>query len=363
MPVGNQENGTIADMMKASRQSTFLRFVLSAILMLMAFTACSGANAASPEATQPPTAAPVQDTPTAIPSPTPAAARVVLVAGPGVAAGQLQAAQSLLDGLSKSANLVLDVRPTLQPADLTPDVRVVVLLSSLENLADLAAAAAQTQFVVVSAADMNPTANLSVIRPRVEQQAFLAGYIATLLSSDHRSAGLLPSDGSLGSNLEQAFINGGRYYCGRCVPVYAPLISFPLASSQPAGTDAAGWQAAYAQLNQAVLETVYVSPEAGSPELLSALAGQENLLLLGGQTPPDAIKPRWAVTLRLDALTALQTLWPDLIAGKGGQLINLSPELTDVNEQYLSAGRMRLVEDLMKDLTSGMVAPFTPPPQ
>jgi hypothetical protein len=120
------------------------------------------------------------------------------------------------------------------------------------------------------------------------------------------------------AQLQDAFINGGRYWCGRCIPLYPPVVSFPLVAVQPAATGAAGWQGAVTQQQKSVLEAIYLSPAAQSPELLKTLFAQK-LVLLGTQAPAAEIRSRWVATLRFDPLPALQKLWPGLLAGKGAQ--------------------------------------------
>ena len=95
--------------------------------------------------------------------------------------------------------------------------------------------------------DLSAGGNLSVVRQLEVQRTFMAGYITTLIAPDWRAAGLLPD---APADLQDAFINGGRYWCGRCIPMYAPLVLFPLAGTQPAGTDAAGWQSTLQDLQK-----------------------------------------------------------------------------------------------------------------
>jgi len=337
---------------------TLRLFCLSGLLVLL----LAGCAALSPAPEPTPTPLPPSATPppTATPEPTRPTGRVILVAPASVSATEAQAVQATVGELAGSAGLTLDARPELQPADLSADVRLAVLLSTPANLADLLAAAPGTQFIVISGTDLNPAANLSVIRPRLEQQAFLAGYLAVLAASDRRAAGLLPADGPLGAGLQQPFENGGYYYCGRCVPVYAPMVSFPLVANLPAASDAAAWQAAVDTLNQSLIEVIYVAPEAASADLLTALAAK-NFILLGGQTPPEQVRSRWMATIEIDTLSALRNLWPRALAGQGGQVINAVPQIKDLNEQFVSPGRQRLIENVVEQLNSGMVAPFSPP--
>jgi len=211
--------------------------------------------------------------------------------------------------------------------------------------------------VVVSGQDLPAGERLSVIREPEEMRTFMAGYITTLVAPDWRSAGLLPDDPA---QLQDAFINGGRYWCGRCIPIYAPVVLFPLVSVQPASTDAAGWENAVNELQQKILDAVYLSPQAFSPELVKALVDQQ-LLLTGTQFPGIDFKASWIATLSFDPIPALKSLWPDLVAGQGGQTASASLAWTNVNEDLFTPGRQRLAQQALDGLLDGSINPLSVP--
>lgn len=337
---------------------------LSALSLLAAgvLAACTAPQVSS-TATQPgasPTAAstvlPTHTLPA--PSPTPAANRVVLAAAGDYPQPDLLQARELLTRLADQAGMVLDVRPDLQPADLRADSRVVVLLTQPDNLEALLRQAPSAQFVLVASGALQSKANLSVISADPLHLAFAAGYIATIISPDWRSAGLLPDQPE---GLLQAFQNGGRYWCGRCIPNFAPVVLFPVASALPMGSTPQAWQQAFESLRQNVLQTLYLPAQVSSPELLQALAAQ-NINLLGGQAPAEALKARWVVTLRQDPLSAIETLWPDLLAGKGGAQLAAPIVFDDINESLFTPGRQLLVQDVIAGLIDGSIAPLSVAP-
>lgn len=335
-----------------------MKFLPALLILALLLTAC-GATTVSPTATDP-TPAPsltVSSRPsatlppaaTAMPSPAPG--KVVLVAPP-----EAESARTALAALASQARLGFEARASLAAAELKPEMKVVVFLQAPADLDALLAAAPKTQFVVVG--DLEAKGNLSAIRSREELRTFLAGYITTLSAPDWRAAGLL----SDAPGLLDAFLNGGRYWCGRCIPMYAPVVLFPLGAALPASTAAAGWQAAVTQMQKSILQAVYVSPEAYSPDLLKALAEQK-LILVGTTAPTADAKARWAATLSFDPLPALQKLWPDLVAGKGGLSSDASLAWTDVNETYFTAGKQRLAQQVLEGLLDGTIYPFSVPLQ
>lgn len=308
--------------------------------------------------------------PTPQPSPTSLPGKVVLVTGPGAVDPSVQAA---LAELSSAAGLTLETRPSLQKEDLTPEMGMVVSLDASLNAAELAAAAPQTQFIAVSGADVPGAANLTVIRRRPEQQAFIAGFISVLLSTDYRAGGLIPADGPLGAGLQDAFENGAQYYCGVCAPGY-PLVYYPLVAALPAASDGSGWQAAAAGMyDTQKVEVYYLSAEAARPEVFAYLQGRAQperpdklVLIVGEQTPPEELKGQWAATVRFDLASGLRQAWPDVLAGKGGKVLDAplmveNPGEGSSGESLLGEGRLRLVNDLMNELKAGTVFPFTVP--
>ncbi len=335
------------------------------ILLLGLLAACS-TGGGTPTATLPvasPTTATTPATaaasPTAAPSPTSLTlpGKVLLVAPPEAGTALAASARAALTDLTTAAKLAFETRPALLPEELKPEFKIVVLLQAPQNLPALLAAAPQTQFVVLGSGELEAKGNLSVIRQREEVRTFMGGYIITLVASDWRSLGLVPD---APAQLQDAFVNGGRYWCGRCVPLYPPVVLFPLVVVQPAATGAAGWQSALSQQKKSLPQAVYLSPAAQSPELVKALFAQK-LVMLGTQSPAAEIRPLWAATLRFDPLVALQKLWPGLLAGKGAQSAEAGLSWTDVNDTIFTEGRQRLAQTTLAGVLDGSIGVYSVP--
>jgi len=305
-------------------------------------------------ATAPPVAA---SSPTAVPTSLPLPGKVLLVAPPEAGTDLAESARAALADLSGAAKLVLETRPSLLPEEVRPEFKIIVLLQNPPNLPALLAAAPQAQFAVLGNIELEAKGNLSVIRQREEVRSFLGGYIITLVAPDWRSLGLVPA---APAQLQDAFINGGRYWCGRCIPLYPPVVSFPLVVAQPDGTGAAGWQSALGSQQKSVLAGIYLSSGAQSPELLKTLFAQK-LLLLGTQTPAAEIRSRWVATLRFDPIPALQKLWPGLLAGKGAQTAEASLSWTDVNDALFTPGKQRLAHSTLAGVLDGSIGLYSVP--
>ena len=345
--------------MKKINRPILLLFVLGALL-----AGCS--SPAARPATQPSNATPTLAlaAPTATPaaSPTPQATKVLLVA-PGETG-----LQSVATELAGKSGLTVVSQPALQKTNLTPDVKMVLLAAPSTDLSDLLASAPQVQFVVVSGVDLPAANNLTIIRARPEHQAFVAGFISVLLSTDFRAAGLLPSDGSLGAGLKEAFENGGHYFCGVCAPGWPLKVYYPVVGEQPTAADGPTWQASAASLfdNQKV-EVYYMDPAAARPEVIAYLQGRaqgdKTLAVLGATPPPGELKPQWAGSVHFDLAEALGQVWPDVAAGKGGAVRDAPLVVDNINPDLLSPGKMRLVNNLIEQLKAGQVLTNSIPAQ
>ncbi len=333
--------------------------IILALLLGLFLSACGGETpAVNPvDVTETQAAATAAPTDTPQPTPTLAPARVVLVTAgmDEVMHADLLAA---LNELSSSDSLTVEEAPELTSGMVQPDWRTVIAYNAGDALNEAVAANPAVQFIVYSDQELAPAANLNVIRVRRDKQAFLAGYVSTVITYDWRVGGLFSPDPA-GDQEEQAFINGGEYLCGLCNPYYAPLVLFPISARVSSTADTATWQTEVDTLLGNILYTVYVSPASQSPALLEALA-QRGVTLVGTGTAPENIKDRWAASVVLDYTTPLREMWPTVLAGQGGQALETSIALAYINEEVVTVGKQRLIENVIQELDGGWLDPMDP---
>lgn len=325
------------------------RLSLGLILILVLLSACNSGQSTQPPAETLPTV-----TSMPIETPTTALPKVVLVTPLEAAPSLVQSMQTRLNELAAANGMTLETRNTIASADVQADWRIVVWLNAPADVTNVASAAPQTQFLAFTDQDVSAGGNLSVARLDSSVQAFIGGYTAELLAEDWRAIGFLPSEEPAGTASQQAFVNGGQYWCGSCSPLYPPYVHFPLYVTLPSSTDAASWQTAYQDVSTNRLNVVYVAPEAAPDEFLSFLTSQ-GVIIIGGQTPPDAVRGNWAVTITVDPMASLESVWPQLVAGQGGQQVTAAVQLQDINEGLFPIGHQRLVEQLIALIGEGQV--------
>lgn len=302
-------------------------------------------------------------TPTVVPTPeftaTPLPGEVLLVTQGVTDPDLFSAAQETLNRLATGSGLILVVKESVTSDEIPPQVVIAVFLATPPDLAALTTGASQTQFVVVSPVELPVAPNLSVILANPENLNFLAGYTAILLSNDWRAGGLLPGGIPEANLLQQAFLNGGAYFCGTCSPIYPPYLNFPIQTALPPGSDPNAWIGMANQLMAYRLNVMYVSPEAASPELYDFLVSQK-LVLLGTGTPPESAATRYAGSVIQDPIPPIETLWPDLIAGIGGKTMNADLLFTKVNPTLLTEGLQRQAEEVISQLREGLILTRNP---
>jgi len=287
---------------------------------------------------------------------------VILVASPEADPVALSQIQAALLSLTQGGGLSLDTRENLTPGELASNVKIVVGVGPGLDLNSLAVGATQTAFVAIDAPDAVPTNNVSVIGdpvPDQQQQAFMAGYLAALVSTDYKIAALVPSDSDNTNQIVDAFVIGARFFCGICQQKYPPYNAFPQWETMAAGDAVNSFVPVVDPLIANGVEVLFVQGSIASPELLTYLA--ESDVKVVGDRSPGMARNNWVGTISQDPGPALVELWPELLNGSGGKQVSASVILEDTAAGLISEGRLRLFEEMAADLEAGLVSPVTAP--
>jgi hypothetical protein len=329
-------------------------------LVAIGLSACSIGGGVEPTPSPAPTAV---TPPTAAPSP--ASPLAILVVPADMDKASSDAAQKVVYDLAQSSGMRFQVRNSVSPADIEPGLRILIALPPDPGISALAAAAPQVQFLAINIPGVPAGGNVSVLagNNQVEVPAFLAGYAAAVVSDDFRAGMILPKDNPTALQAARAFGNGMAYHCGLCSSyrLYMDLngvgLGYPQFVEIPSGEDPSrlgGW-ANYTVGSQKV-DAVYVFPDPAIEvrQLYDSL-GQTGAKIIG-TTLPDPRPGGWVMGIQADAVKAIQTAWPELVAGRGGQSIPSPLGLADVDPAYLTPGKQRLVQQVLDDLQAGRIA-------
>ncbi len=299
-----------------------------------------------------PTFTPLQPTVTS----TPLMPLVILLRPPEAESSLADRVESALRESVRAAGLRWQVRPALEVADLSADLRLVIALPPASNVAELANAAAGVQFLALGL-PLEQAANVTVLRlgnERPDMTGFMAGMIAAMITQDTRIGMLSLKDDAPSKAASNALRKGITYYCGLCQPLYPPFYEYPYIIELPAGASAE-WQAAADFLIGHQVETVFVFAGAGDEATLTKLA-EADVTLLGMTVPPEALQSQWAASLRADPLPLIESLTMELLTGDAQPVVATPLAITDVNPLLLSQGRYHLAEEVLNDLLSGFTA-------
>lgn len=329
-----------------------LRSTLFVILLFSLLTACSLGRKAEPTAVATDTASPL---PTAVPTESSPLAILLMPADMDKATSD--AYQTEVYDLTQNSGLRFQVRNSLTPQEIEPGLQVVVALPPDPGIAALAAAAPHVQFLAIDIPGVTAGGNISVLanNSRVDIPGFIAGYTAAMISDDHHVGMLFPRDDPNAQRAAVAFANGMSYYCGLCQPFYYLPYSFPQFQDIPKDEQKIRYPA-YADILivQHKVDTIYLYPDIAVKELTDYLSSTGTNMI--GVSVPDPKPGTWVMTIRPDEVKAIQTAWPDLLAGKGGQNVQSPLGLADVDPNLLSPGKQRLVQQVLDDLLAGRIS-------
>ena len=334
-----------------------MRTRLTALFLLILTLAACG----KPTATSTPlvaTTAPATQVPTL--TPLPAAPLVILVTPADMPADESALYQKTVYDLAQASGMRFQVLNMLSLEDMQregPALKVVVAFPPDPGLDALVAAAPSVQFLAINIPGLTPAANLSTIGANgapVDRQAFMAGYIAAMLAYDYRTGMLGRQDDPKLADIETAFKNGVNFYCGLCQQKFPPWYDYPIRVEVSAGSPVEQYPAWTDVLRQYEVEVAYIPEDLATVDVLEALA-QKDLKIISVNMPVSDLQSNWVVSLKPQLLPAIQQVFPDLLAGKGGQTLAVPLVLSDVNLDLLTEGKARLVQKTLDDLQAGFI--------
>ena len=104
-----------------------------------------------------------------------------------------------------------------------------------------------------------------------------------------------------------------------------------------------------------VVKVAYVFPAVATPELLNYMT-QTDMLVIGETSPSEPAADHWVTSIQPDVTSAIKNIFPDLVAGKGGQAVPTPLFLADINASLLSPGKLRLVQQVLDGLQNGTIS-------
>jgi hypothetical protein len=335
-----------------------MRIKFAVLVLIVLLTGCALPGSRTP--TSIPSALPSPTETTVASSPTPDTPLVILIIPSDMPAEQSDLYQTTINDLAKASGMRFQVRNNLSSTEVASEsgLKIVVAFPPDPGVVELASSAPQVQFLGVTIPGLVTSSNLSSLGGDgvpVVQQAFLAGYIATLLSPDYRVGIIYPKDTPEGNLAYTTFLNGMTFYCGLCNPQFPPWYKYPVHSEIPSDTPEGQYPSYSKTLKDYMVDYAYVFPSVATSDLLDTMAGF-GLNIIGQTRTSDSLASNWVVSIQPELIPAIQAIWPDLVAGKGGQNISMPLFLVDVNPDLLSEGKLNDVQQILDRLQRGEIS-------
>jgi hypothetical protein len=330
-----------------------MRIKIVSLILLLFLAGCALPGAKTP--TEPaPTTPPATIEPSAVFTPTPGTPLAILVIPADLPREDSDLYQATLSELAQASGLRFQVRNSLSSAEIEqePALKIVVAFPPDPGLTGLAAAAPQVQFLGVTIPGLSPAANLSLVGANgtpVDKQAFMAGYIAALLSPDFRVGIITQKDTPDGILAYDAFVNGMHFFCGLCNPQFPPWYEYPVHSEIPTDIPEAQYRFYADPLKDYMVDFAFVFPAVATVDMFDYMS-QVGLNIISQSRPSDRLAANWVVSIQPEVMPAIQAIWSDLVAGTGGQNGSLPLFLVDVNPDLLSEGKLNDVQQILDRL-------------
>ena len=296
------------------------------------------------------------DTPTALPP------VGVFLTPEGSDPDMVELLNPLFGAYIREEGLRYQVLPNLSPADFkTDDYQIVVVIPPFPDLETLSQQAPDTKFLAVGFNDVNPLENLSVLGSgggAFDVQGFIAGYIAAIVTTDWRVGVLSMQENEDALAAREGFQVGVKFYCGLCNPKYAPTginYIYPKYIDLPVEVTDLEIEANVNFLVDRAVNTYYIVPHVGSEKIYRMLVGYQKNIIGAGSDFREEYRDYWVASLEYDLVAALKDFWPMFLDAESG--IEGTPPLliTDVNPDLLSPGKIKLVDTIMEEVTSGYI--------
>jgi hypothetical protein len=291
---------------------------------------------------------------------------VVLVLPAETDAERSKLYQTTVYNLAQSAGYRFQVLNQFTNDDLalTRNLKIVVALPPDPGIVALAASAPDVQFLTIGIDGIKAGGNISILggnSTAIDKVAFMAGYIGAMVTEDYHTGVIVRKGSPDADRIRNSFRAGQIYFCGICNPYAGPFNDYPLSMEIPEDAKPNEYTAYADLLIRDKVDTIFFQPGMDTPELLEYLPTVGELMI--GTRSPVKLPSVWVVTLQSDYLAALQTAWPDLIAGKGGQEFAAPLAFTDVNPDLFTPGKQLNAQKVLADVLAGLISTDIPPSQ
>ena len=258
--------------------------------------------------------------------------------------------------LAEESGLVVESVNQISEEDIRNDVSLIFFFEDDPGIEYFASRFKEIQFIAVGIPNITTDSNISIIGEsglRKDQQAFVAGYIAAMVADDWRAGVVSIGESEEIRAIEEGFLNGARYFCGLCRPAFPPFYEYP--QSTHFDSNGLSWGSIIGFIGENKLGVIYLAPTGVFESSVSEWTPIESAIIGDGPRPQIVPESQWMAAVQFTALEGLQTIWNDLLAGKGGFQVQWELQIVEINRDLLSSGREQKALELIDDLASGFI--------
>ncbi len=179
-----------------------------------------------------------------------------------------------------------------------------------------------------------------------------------MITDDWRVGALSLEDNPDALAARDGFRAGVKYYCGLCNPKYAPTginYVYPKYIDLPVDATDAQISANIDFMVDRVVNTFYIVPGVGSPQIYQTLVAYQKNIIGSGSDFQEEYSDFWVASLGYDLVTYLEDFWPRFLEAESGIADTPPLLLMDINPALLSEGKVKLVEAMIQEVSSGLI--------
>jgi len=214
--------------------------------------------------------------------------------------------------------------------------------------------------IVGNQIEEDPGHSTSFVQYSGGDQFFIAGTLAAIISDDWRIAGLFPDETSHETSIAQVFKNGVLYICGRCTPVYGPIVSFPVTASLSEAESQEITLSAYKNLAANRINTIYIPSNYLFSELV-LLLHQNKIRIISDQIL-NGEQADWVdYAVIFDLTEAIMKAIKNPASDDQHTVFPVDFKIISNNEYEISPGKLDYLNQIIMDIGNGYIFPYSVP--
>lgn len=264
--------------------------------------------------------------------------------------------KDLIEIVSVAESLGFEVTRSNELSDVSY-TSIVLFDPTEETLANAQQLAEEQVIVVGDDTSFSPTIPTTLIKISPAETIFIAGYFSALITNDWRVGGLLPDNQYNNTNLTTIFQNGVIYLCGRCTPVFGPIVKFPVTALLTAQENTDATMQAFSEIADNRINTLFIPSIYLYDDLVTLL--QQNSVKIISDSEIGPSTNGWvdyAIT------TNVKDIVISILSNESQseELLTIIPVEYSIQakDSPISVGRENFLKEMIANVQSGLISPY-----